>query len=276
MLDERGRDWQQRFPPAGRRPAAAEAQPGPGGDPRSRAVGPGQRLRPDHARQSRVAQPSSIVYDETPIHVYMARIKDQLSEKGRLAFRELFEPGMSKSALVGIFLAILELVRHEHARAEQERAVRRNLDHAGGRAPCRVRRLQRRRLRARQARLARREPGRLGSVDPSTFAKHVGPRANIIVDRTSVSEATPRSEAAMHARNLLFIAICAAALWAFKASVFPAAAVRSGSAAGRSPIRFARRPAGSISPSSDYGATSGSRRPPRPMTWRSPGGFRWL
>ena len=66
------------------------------------------------------AQPSSIVYDETPIHVYMAQIKAQLAERGRLAFRELFAPGMSKSALVGIFLAVLELVRHDHVRAEQD------------------------------------------------------------------------------------------------------------------------------------------------------------
>ena len=62
---------------------------------------------------------SSIVYDETPIHVYMTQIKDHLAAGNRLAFRELFRPGMSKSALVGVFLAILELVRHDHARTEQ-------------------------------------------------------------------------------------------------------------------------------------------------------------
>ena len=37
----------------------------------------------------------------------------------RLAFRELFVPGMHKSQLVGMFLAILELVRHHRAKAEQ-------------------------------------------------------------------------------------------------------------------------------------------------------------
>ena len=35
---------------AGRRPAAARARPGRRADPRGRVVGPGQRLRPDHAR----------------------------------------------------------------------------------------------------------------------------------------------------------------------------------------------------------------------------------
>jgi segregation and condensation protein A len=70
-------------------------------------------------RDSQSAQPASIVYDETPIHVFMEQIHERLSEHGRLAFSELFRPGMHKSTLVGIFLAILELVRHQHARTEQ-------------------------------------------------------------------------------------------------------------------------------------------------------------
>ena len=42
-----------------------------------------------------------------------------LHEQQRVAFTELFQPGMHKSTLVGMFLAILELVRHHGARAEQ-------------------------------------------------------------------------------------------------------------------------------------------------------------
>jgi segregation and condensation protein A len=64
-------------------------------------------------------QPSNIVYDDTPIHVYMDRIHQQLKERGRLALSEVFQPGLHKSALVGMFLAVLELVRHYHVRAEQ-------------------------------------------------------------------------------------------------------------------------------------------------------------
>lgn len=118
MLDERSRSWQQRF---GR---LANDLP-----PRLRNLGEEQiqdvelwDLVSAFGRIMRdvdAARPSSIVYDETPIHVYMAQIKTQLLERGRLAFRELFRPGVSKSALVGIFLAILELVRHRHAWAEQ-------------------------------------------------------------------------------------------------------------------------------------------------------------
>ena len=70
-------------------------------------------------RENAAVRPSSIVYDDTPIHVYMQRIHQRLEQSGRLAFSELFEPGMHKSAQVGMFLAILELVRHHHVRSEQ-------------------------------------------------------------------------------------------------------------------------------------------------------------
>jgi len=70
-------------------------------------------------RETEAARPSSIIYDDTPIHVHMSRIHARLLEQGRLSFRGLFDPSMHKSMLVGIFLAILELVRHHHVRLEQ-------------------------------------------------------------------------------------------------------------------------------------------------------------
>ena len=70
-------------------------------------------------RETEAAKPSNIVYDETPIRVYMARIHARLVECRHLVFRELFEPGMHKSTLIGIFLAVLELVRHRHVRVDQ-------------------------------------------------------------------------------------------------------------------------------------------------------------
>jgi segregation and condensation protein A len=71
-------------------------------------------------RDSRASQPSSIVYDDTPIQVYMQRIHKRLLENGRVSFSEMFELGAHKSALIGIFLAILELVRHHSVRTEQQ------------------------------------------------------------------------------------------------------------------------------------------------------------
>ncbi|HEY1066577.1 MAG TPA: segregation/condensation protein A [Pirellulales bacterium] len=71
-------------------------------------------------RDNRVQPGTNIVYDDTPIEVYMERIKAQLDEAGRLALSELFRVGMHKSTLVGLFLATLELVRHYGVRTEQE------------------------------------------------------------------------------------------------------------------------------------------------------------
>jgi segregation and condensation protein A len=70
-------------------------------------------------RDTKAAKPSSIVYDDTPIHVYMARIHTRLLEEGRLAFSALFSAEMHKSTLISIFLAVLELARHNQIRLEQ-------------------------------------------------------------------------------------------------------------------------------------------------------------
>lgn len=71
-------------------------------------------------RDQDAAKPSSIVYDDTPIQVYMQRIHERLIDHGRVAFSEMFAARMHKSALVGVFLAILELVRHHSVRTEQD------------------------------------------------------------------------------------------------------------------------------------------------------------
>ncbi len=70
-------------------------------------------------RDTEASKPSNIVYDDTPIRVYMERIIAQLTEKRQLAFSGLFDASMHKSTLVGIFLAVLELVRHYRIRVEQ-------------------------------------------------------------------------------------------------------------------------------------------------------------
>jgi segregation and condensation protein A len=62
----------------------------------------------------------NIVYDDTPVATYMTRIHQRLRVEKRVAFRQLFLPGQHKSTLVGIFLASLELVRHEFANVYQD------------------------------------------------------------------------------------------------------------------------------------------------------------
>jgi segregation and condensation protein A len=49
----------------------------------------------------------------------MAKIHARLLEQGQLAFSSLFEPGMHRSTTIGLFLAVLELVRHAHVKLNQ-------------------------------------------------------------------------------------------------------------------------------------------------------------
>ena len=71
-------------------------------------------------RDTAAIQPSNIVYDDTPIHVFMARVHARVLEEGRINFRVFFEPGMHRSTQIGFFLAVLELVRHDHLLVEQD------------------------------------------------------------------------------------------------------------------------------------------------------------
>jgi segregation and condensation protein A len=66
-----------------------------------------------------VAAPPTIIYDETPIQVYMQRIHDRLVQEPQIRFASIFSAGMHKSALIGMFLALLELVRHYDVAVEQ-------------------------------------------------------------------------------------------------------------------------------------------------------------
>ncbi len=119
LLEERGHQWQRRFT---RRPNDL---------PTERVEAAEQPIQEVEMwdlvsafarviRDNAAAQPSSILYDDTPIEVYMELIRKRLSSEQRIAFTSLFEADMHRSKLVGIFLAILELIRHHHVHVEQE------------------------------------------------------------------------------------------------------------------------------------------------------------
>ena len=119
MLEDQSRGWQHRFarqsndlPPRQRNLADQPIHEVELWD----LVSAFGRILREHQSQ----RPSNIVYDETPIHVYMERILERLTSDGRVAFWQLFEPGMHKSSMIGIFLAVLELVRHHDVTFEQE------------------------------------------------------------------------------------------------------------------------------------------------------------
>lgn len=65
-------------------------------------------------------QEARIRDDDTPISVYVEQVGTLVREKERVAFTTLFDQANRKSQIVGIFLAILELLRHHSFRAEQE------------------------------------------------------------------------------------------------------------------------------------------------------------
>jgi segregation and condensation protein A len=119
MLEERSREWSERFPRLANdlqaRSAAENEQPIQEVELWDLVSAFGRVLKAKHA----VAGPESIRYDETPIHIYMQRIYERLRREGRVAFTAFFEETVHKTALVGMFLAVLELVRHQHARADQ-------------------------------------------------------------------------------------------------------------------------------------------------------------
>lgn len=118
VLDELGDRWQHRFP------RMADDLP-------PRRTDPGEQPIADLEvwdlvsafgrliREAKGPPPEEVIHDDTPIHVFMERIHAQLVESGRVRLGDLFEPGMHKSGLVGMFLAVLELTRHHGVSARQ-------------------------------------------------------------------------------------------------------------------------------------------------------------
>lgn len=62
---------------------------------------------------------SNIVYDDTPITTYMDRLLDRLRDAGQIPFSELFDEAPDRGAIIGTFLALLELIKDRKIRAEQ-------------------------------------------------------------------------------------------------------------------------------------------------------------
>jgi segregation and condensation protein A len=119
MLEERGRQWRERFPRLASdlpsRPTDPDRQPIREVELWDLVSAFGRVLREKFAGSG----PEKIRYDETPIHVYMQRIDGRLRNQGRVAFKTFFVDAVHKSTVAGMFVAVLELVRHHHARATQ-------------------------------------------------------------------------------------------------------------------------------------------------------------
>jgi segregation and condensation protein A len=70
-------------------------------------------------RETLALQPQQIIVDQTPIHVYMEQILRRLECEPSIAFADLFTPPHTRSRLVGLFLALLELIKGKRLAAEQ-------------------------------------------------------------------------------------------------------------------------------------------------------------
>ena len=70
-------------------------------------------------RETQSLQPATILVDDTPQYVHEGQIRDRVRAEGRVPFRAVFTPPFSKGRLIGIFLAVLELVRHHGIGLEQ-------------------------------------------------------------------------------------------------------------------------------------------------------------
>jgi len=119
ILDEMGARWQQRYE------RMSDDLP-------TRRVDPGDQPLVDLEiwdlvsafgrilREAGGPPQTEVIYDETPIHVYMQQIHHRLNSKERLPFMDFVEGGVHKSSLIGWFLATLELTRHHGAAVEQD------------------------------------------------------------------------------------------------------------------------------------------------------------
>ncbi len=117
-LEERAAEWQRRYP------RLSDDRPGRGRNPAADRIKEVE-LWDLVSALSRVLQKkvieehASIRYDDTPIQVYVDQIAAAVHREGQVQFTSLFDAETSRSKIVGLFLAVLELLRHHSYRAEQ-------------------------------------------------------------------------------------------------------------------------------------------------------------
>lgn len=120
VLEDRSRQWELRFarlaadaPPEREAPAEVAIADAHVWD----LVGALGRVLAKREKR----RPRQIVHDDTPLEVHVARVEAMVEERGRLVFTELFDDDMPRSRIVGLFLAVLELVRRGRLATHQDR-----------------------------------------------------------------------------------------------------------------------------------------------------------
>jgi len=64
----------------------------------------------------------SYIKDDTPIDLYQIEILHRLQAEGQMSFERIFESGANRAVMVGLFLALLELIRERLVCVEQARS----------------------------------------------------------------------------------------------------------------------------------------------------------
>ena len=118
LLENQSAEWQQRYP------RLSDDRPSASSDPSEDRIKEVELWDLVSAlsrvlKRNTQSAPKSIVYDDTPISVYIERIRIRVLAEGQVPFSSLFAGSHTRSKIVGIFLAILELLRHYQFRAQQ-------------------------------------------------------------------------------------------------------------------------------------------------------------
>ncbi|MCH7989998.1 MAG: segregation/condensation protein A [Planctomycetes bacterium] len=118
LLEEQAAQWQERFP------RLSDERPSRGKDPTIDRIKEVELWDLVSAlgrvlKRRDVTKETRIRHDETPISVYIAQITLRVRKEGRVPFSSFFEGSNRKTRIVNIFLAILELIRHQSFRADQ-------------------------------------------------------------------------------------------------------------------------------------------------------------
>lgn len=70
-------------------------------------------------RETAGLQPLRLAADDTPQAAYQDMVRDRLRAGGRVPFRDLFDPPYTRARLIGIFLAVLELMKQGELALDQ-------------------------------------------------------------------------------------------------------------------------------------------------------------
>jgi segregation and condensation protein A len=114
LLEQRQRDHERKFPrvPAARAGAADEPPPLDLDEVQIwDLLSAFSRLMKEVG--TRGPRLHEVVYDDTPIDLHAADIEDRLGREGKLSLRALVVGRKNRSEMIGIFLALLELIRQK-------------------------------------------------------------------------------------------------------------------------------------------------------------------